>query len=183
MYSFAAHGAAERYEQPRNYNRYSTPLHCVTLHCYRPQTKLRKGNVFTSMCQEFCPQGGRCLTDTPQADTPPPGRHPSPRQTPLPQADTPPPGRHPQADTPQADTPCRQTPPRQTPPAGRHPLRQTPPYRHTPPGRHPPHPPPPVNGHCIGRYASYWNAFLFNGNIKTIADQFMLSPSAIFAIC
>ena len=24
---------------------------------YRPQTKLRKGNVFTSVCQEFCPQG------------------------------------------------------------------------------------------------------------------------------
>ena len=22
---------------------------------YRPQTKLRKGNVFTSVCQEFCP--------------------------------------------------------------------------------------------------------------------------------
>ena len=26
-------------------------------HFYRPQTKLRKGNVFTSVCQEFCPQG------------------------------------------------------------------------------------------------------------------------------
>ena len=25
---------------------------------YRRQTKLRKGNVFTSVCQEFCPQGG-----------------------------------------------------------------------------------------------------------------------------
>ena len=24
-------------------------------HIYHPQTKLRKGNVFTSMCQEFCP--------------------------------------------------------------------------------------------------------------------------------
>ena len=24
---------------------------------YRPQTKLRKGNVFTSVCQEFRPQG------------------------------------------------------------------------------------------------------------------------------
>ena len=24
---------------------------------YRPQTKLQKGNVFRSMCQEFCPQG------------------------------------------------------------------------------------------------------------------------------
>ena len=26
--------------------------------CYRPQTKLRKGNIFTSVCQEFCPRGG-----------------------------------------------------------------------------------------------------------------------------
>ena len=25
---------------------------------YRPQTKLRKGNVFTSMCQKFCWGGG-----------------------------------------------------------------------------------------------------------------------------
>ena len=28
--------------------------------------KLRKGNVFTSLCQEFCPRGGGCLADTPQ---------------------------------------------------------------------------------------------------------------------
>ena len=46
---------------------------------YRPQQYLHKGNVFTSVCQEFCPHGGgRC--------TPPPGRHPvgqtPPRQTP-----------------------------------------------------------------------------------------------------
>ena len=27
---------------------------------YRPQTKLPKGNVFTSMCQKFCP-GGECM--------------------------------------------------------------------------------------------------------------------------
>ena len=25
-----------------------------------PATKLRQGNVFTSVCQEFCPQGGLC---------------------------------------------------------------------------------------------------------------------------
>ena len=44
----------------------------------------------------------------PQADTPTPGRHPYPRQTPLPQADTPTPGRHHyprQTPLPQADTP------------------------------------------------------------------------------
>ena len=48
---------------------------------YRPQTKLRKGNVFTSVCQEFCPQGE---VYTPQADTPfPLGRHPSLADTPF----------------------------------------------------------------------------------------------------
>ena len=71
---------------------------------YRPQTKLRKGNVFTSVCQEFCQQGGCvCQTPTPaprQADTPPvdipwQANTPPPTDTPL--------GRHPspwQADTP-----------------------------------------------------------------------------------
>ena len=45
--------------------------------------------------------------------------------------------------------------------AGIHPL----PRADTPSrlGRHPPgrHPPSPADGHCSGRYASYWNAFLF----------------------
>ena len=51
--------------------------------------------------------------------------------------------------------------PGQTPP-GKHPTGQTPPWANThpwadtPPGRH-----PPPGGHCRGRYASYWNAFLF----------------------
>ena len=31
---------------------------CKTTYYYRPQTKLRKGNVFTSVCQEVCPQWG-----------------------------------------------------------------------------------------------------------------------------
>ena len=65
--------------------------------------------------------------------------------------------------------PSTQTPPRQTPSPG-----QTPPG-HTPsPGQTPPQadtaslgqtPPlgklPPGDGHCSGRYASYWNPFLF----------------------
>ena len=63
---------------------------------YRPQTKMRKGNVFTRICQEFCPQGDAC--NTPWADTPLAGRHP-----PW-QADTPL-GRH---------TPSGQTPPSST---------------------------------------------------------------------
>ena len=31
------------------------PVFQVITHIYRPQTKLRKGNVFTNVCQEFCP--------------------------------------------------------------------------------------------------------------------------------
>ena len=30
----------------------------LNLNFYRPQTKLRKGNVFTSVCQKFCTQRG-----------------------------------------------------------------------------------------------------------------------------
>ena len=54
-----------------------------------------------------------------------------PEQTP------PPPG----ADPPGADTPREQTPPQEQTPQSRHPSRR--------------------DGHCCGRYASYWNAFLF----------------------
>ena len=79
-----------------------------------------------------------------------------PRQTPLS------PGRHPQADTPQADTPSdRHTPQADTP--------LTP---------HPQQTATAVDGtHPTGMHSC------LTGNIKTIADQFMLSPSAIFAIC
>ena len=41
------------------------------------------------------------------------------------------------------------TPPGQTPPKGRHPQIH-----------------PPRDGHCSGRYASYWNAFLFEWSVK-----------------
>ena len=78
-------------KSPSRYMYFYHP-HMRTGNNYRPQTKLRKGNVFTSMCQEFCPQGGVCHTLPWQADTPPG------RQTP-PWADPP------QADTPRADTP------------------------------------------------------------------------------
>ena len=83
---------------------------------YRLQTKLRKGNVFTSMCQEFCP-GGQCLPQCMLGNTHP-GRQP-PGQTPS-WADTPlgrhPPGQTPLSRHPQADTPPGQThPPGQTP--------------------------------------------------------------------
>ena len=55
----------------------------VCIYFYRPQTKLRKGNVFTPVCQSFCSQGGclpQCIlgythpplwADTPPGQTPP----------------------------------------------------------------------------------------------------------------
>ena len=99
----------------------------------------------------------------PQCMLPPP---PWTRQTPLDQADPPGPGRPPQT---------RQTPPRtrQTPPdqADAPQTRQTPWTRQTPPQtRQTPTPPrpgrPPREADSSiwstsGRYASYWNAFLF----------------------
>ena len=92
-----------------------------------------------------------------------------------------------QGSSPWAGTPPGRYTPHQ---AGTQPLAGTPPPRYTPPGpgtphdRYPPgtryitplgpgtsppragtptdqvHPPPPRYGHCCGRYASYWNAFL-----------------------
>ena len=99
--------------------------------------KLRQGNIFTSVCQEFCPRGKRLGVSTSvhagihnPLDRHPPGRHPG--QTPPGQ--TPSLGRyHHQADTP-AHTLHRQTPPGQTPPA---------------------------DSYCSGWYAFYWNTFLF----------------------
>ena len=81
-------------------------------------------------------------TDTPPlADTLLLGRQPTPAQTPHSCADTPL-GRHAPGQTPPswADIP--------------NPLGQTPLPRL---GRHP----APADGYCSGRYASYWNAFLF----------------------
>ena len=119
-------------------------------------TKLGQGNIFTSVCQEFCPQGGRGSASVHAGI-----HHPPPWTS---QADTPPPD--------QADPPWSRRPPgagdlprtRQTPPGagdpprpGRPPLEQA-----DPPG---PGRPPPSEADCSirstsGRYASYWNAFL-----------------------
>ena len=70
--------------------------------------KLRQGNIFTSVCQEFCPQGVGCLFSA-CWDTHPPGRHP-PWQT-SPRANTP--------SLPWAGTPLGR-PPGQTPPCPVH---------------------------------------------------------------
>ena len=107
-------------------------------------TKLGQGNIFTSVCQEFCPRGGGCL---PQCmlgyqSQPPQSRHsPGTRHPPLQGADTPPWSRHPLgADTPPgADTPWNQAPPREADCS----IRST-----------------------SGRYASYWNAFLLGNKLQ-----------------
>ena len=110
--------------------------------------------MFLQVC--VCPRGGGCLpqcmlgcqTPPDQAPPPGPGRHPPKtrqtprtRQIPLDQADPPGPGRPPWT--------------RQTPPGPGRP----------PPDQADPHPPGSRLQHSIrstsGRYASYWNAFLF----------------------
>ena len=118
---------------------------------YRPQRSC-EGYVFTGVCLST---GGRgCLPQcmvgyTPQSRHPPGSRHP-------PRADTPqsrhPPEQTPPEQTPPEQTPWADTPQEQTPPRADTPLEQTPPGSR---------PPPPRDGHCCGRYASYWNAFLF----------------------
>ena len=83
---------ATKYEETGS--RLSVKVKLSYLYHYRPQTKLRKGNVFTPVCQSFCSQGGLPSAywdtppwvDTPWADTSPGqtpllGRHPSPADT------------------------------------------------------------------------------------------------------
>ena len=102
---------------------------------YRPQRSCGQGNVFTGVCHSFCSQGG--LRRTP----PRAGRPPQTRKNP--------PG-------------TRENPPgRENPPQ----TRENPPgTRENPPGTRQT---PPREEDCSirfmsGRYASYWNAFLFH---------------------
>ena len=81
-------------------------MNCLQAFNYRPQTKLRKGYVFTPVCHSVHREGGVC----PSAcwDTHTPGQT-SP-QTDTPQADTPW-ADPPLTDTPQADTHLGKHPP------------------------------------------------------------------------
>ena len=120
--------------------------------CYRPQTKLREGNVFTPVCDSVhtggcIPACNGCMCVCPGGCLLRVGHTNTPRQTPLvqiPPADTPllnthtPLGKHPPPPSRQTPpdthtlgrhTHPRQTPPRQTP-LGHTPLADTP--RHTP---------------------------------------------------
>ena len=136
----------------------------ISLNFYHPQRSHgKKGKVFTHVCQSFCSRGEGVFQHAL-------GRHPS------------------WANTSCEQTPPRQTPPHgQTPPRqnplcipvcigadsppmypsmywGRHPRMYPSMYW----GRHPSlciracvGADSPPNGHCSGRCASYWNAFLF----------------------
>ena len=98
---------------------------------------LGQGNIFSSVCQEFCSRGGT-LAGTPPGRYTPQGRYTSPGQVhPFWAGTPPPPGRytpgqvHPQAATP----PWQVHPPMQVHPPGQVPPRQVPPPRvGTPPG-------------------------------------------------
>ena len=59
------------------------------MYFYRPQTKLRKGNVFTPVCQSFCSRGVAASVHAWILGRHPPGQTHTPGQTP-PRADTPP---------------------------------------------------------------------------------------------
>ena len=141
-------------------NQHMLTERCITqkerLFCYRPQRSWAKV-IFLQA--SVCPQGGRGVCLSACWDIPPgPGRPPKTR---------PPPG----ADTPQT----RQTPPEQTPPGpGRYPGSRHPPDQADPPRADTPlkqtspatrQTPPREADFSIrstrGRYASYWNAFLF----------------------
>ena len=107
-----------------------------------PSTKLGPGNIFSSVCQEFYPQGGGAVP----WEVPPGRYNPSVRYTLW--ASTPRQVQPPWAGTPQQVNPPGQVHPWQVHPAG------------NPPGQvHPPGQVPPWS--MSGPYASYWNAFLF----------------------
>ena len=147
------------------------------MYYYRPKRSFGQGNIFTSVCDSVHGGGGTWQVH-------PPGRY-TPREGTPPQAGTPPGQVPPREGTPpgQVHTPFG----RYTPRAGTHPLgryaplgRYTPqtgtstgqvhpPDRYTPRAGTPPpgqvHPPLGTADYGIrstfGRYASYWNAFLF----------------------
>ena len=116
-------------------------------HLLPAATKLGQGNIFTSVCQEFCLGGclPQCMlgytpplragADTPQEQTPLQDQTP-PQSRHAPKGRPPAKSRHPQTrhpprpDTPQEQTPAHQE---QTPPKRRPPQEQT-----HPQSRHPP---------------------------------------------
>ena len=90
--------------------------------------------------------------------------------------ETPPWADHPWLDTPwSTDTPLgRHLLPRAANTPGIHPSGQTSTWAktpHSPDQTHPGQTPHPRDGHCSGRYASYWNDFLFQMKFKNTVLQ------------
>ena len=112
---------------------------------YRPQRSCDQGNIFAPVCHSVHGGGGSTSVHAgippPQKQTPPRSRHPPKADTLLPRQQTPL----------EADTPQEQTPRKQTPPGSRHPPRADTP-RESDSGI----------WSISGRYASFWNAFLFS---------------------
>ena len=99
----------------------------------------------------------QCMLGYPPEQTPPRSRQPPGSRHPL-GADPPGPDTISRVDTPQSRHPQEQTPPwEQTPPSG----VDTPHSRHPPGSRHPPWKADSGIRSMNGRYASYWNVFLF----------------------
>ena len=113
------------------------------IHYYRPKRSFGQGNIFTPVCHSVH-RGGRVLLASP----PPPGM-----------------------ETPLEQTPARmENPPQmeEPPPDGEPPRMEEPPRIEEPPpdGEPPPEADSGIRS-AIGRYASYWNAFLFQLNFRT----------------
>ena len=117
---------------------------------------LGQGNIFSSVCQEFCPQGGlpQCML----------GYHPLARRPPW-QGRPPSKADHPPLARQTPHSPLARRPPGKAGPPG----KAEPPGKTEPPGKDTPHPPgkeTPLHSTCweirstSGRYASYWNAIL-----------------------
>ena len=106
------------------------------------------GDICLSACSDTRSKPPPPRADTPRADTPPEQTAPQSRNPPR---ANPPQSRHPQSRYPPQS---RQPPQSRNPPQSRHSPRSRQPHR----SRHP----SPRDSHCCGRYASYWNAFLFN---------------------
>ena len=116
----------------------------VALMLYRylpPTTKLGQGNIFRSVCQEFCPWGGGVVVSQHALQV----SRPTPREKLR--------GLAWGVSRPTPRGVSRPTPGG----VSQHAPRQT---------------PHPADGYCCGRYASYWNAFLFVDKSKQLKNYF-----------
>ena len=131
-------------------------IFCFTKSCYRPQRSCGQGNVFTGVC--LSTGGGRVSASVHAGMPYPPGWR----------------------------APPMESPPRwRTPPGWRPPLDGEPPRDGEPPPDGEPQPPPrmekppPEADSSIrstsGRYASYWNAFLFYIVLLGLKERFSLA--------